>query len=68
MASANKTAAKRKGWFKRLRENYPFLVMIFPAVLVVSERARGKAKTTAEEVAHGVGVGEAAEVGNAIKW
>ena len=33
----------------------------------VSERARGKAKPTAEEVAHGVGVGEAAEVGNAIK-
>ena len=23
------------GWFKRLRENYPFLVMVFPAVLVV---------------------------------
>jgi putative aldouronate transport system permease protein len=35
MASAKKTAAKRKGWFKRLRENYPFLVMVFPAVLVV---------------------------------
>ena len=35
MASANKPAVKRKGWFKRLRENYPFLVMIFPAVLVV---------------------------------
>ena len=23
------------GWFKKLRDNYPFLVMVFPAVLVV---------------------------------
>ena len=23
------------GWFKRLRENYPFMIMVFPAVLVV---------------------------------
>ena len=23
------------GWFKRLRENYPFVIMVFPAVLVV---------------------------------
>jgi len=32
-----KTPAKKLGggWFKRLRENYPFLVMVFPAVLVV---------------------------------
>ena len=32
-----------------------------------SERSRGKAKAVAEEVAHGIGVREAAEVGDAIK-
>ena len=37
------------------------------ALLGASERAHGKAKPTAEEVAHGVGVGEAAEVGDTIK-
>ena len=39
MASAKTSPATVKkqggGWFKKLRENYPFLVMIFPAVLVV---------------------------------
>ena len=38
MDSAKTPARVKKpggGWFKQLRENYPFLVMIFPAVLVV---------------------------------
>ena len=39
MDSAKKSPAAAKkqggGWFKKLRENYPFLVMVFPAVLVV---------------------------------
>ncbi len=39
MDSAKSTPARVKkpgnGWFKKLRDNYPFLVMVFPAVLVV---------------------------------
>ena len=39
MDSAKSTPARVKkpgnGWFKNLRDNYPFLVMVFPAVLVV---------------------------------
>ena len=35
--------------------------------MLVPERPRGKAKQTPEEVAHGVGVGEAGEGGDTIK-
>ena len=39
MDSAKTSPARVKkpggGWFKKMRENYPFLVMVFPAVLVV---------------------------------
>ena len=39
MDSAKTSPAPAKklggGWFKKLRDNYPFLVMVFPAVLVV---------------------------------
>ena len=39
MDSAKTSPARVKkpgdGWFKKLRDNYPFLVMVFPAVLVV---------------------------------
>ena len=37
MDSAKKAPAKKLGggWFKKLRDNYPFLIMVFPAVLVV---------------------------------
>ncbi|MBR1813940.1 MAG: sugar ABC transporter permease [Lachnospiraceae bacterium] len=35
-AKTSPAPVKKKGrWLKKLRENYPFLVMIFPAVLVV---------------------------------